>query len=209
VRIQAGWAKGTELAVPQGELTRPTSAKVRAAAINMLAPYMSDGTFLDLCAGSGAMGLEAVSRGASGAAFIELSTKALSCLKGNAAEVTRRARAQQLPIPRLLVIPGELPQAIGRLQRNPLAPFATVFIDPPYKQAVALAKAALAALHDLTMDGATFVVESAAGDGPELAKQESAIWSLLKQRAYGDTMLTIFTKNAGNPDGDADVASSV
>ena len=134
MRIQAGWAKGTELAVPKGELTRPTAAKVRAAAINMLAPYMADGPFLDLCAGSGAMGLEAVSRGATGAAFIELSRAALACLRSNAAEVSRRAQAQAMPQPEFLVIAGELPQVLSRLKRSPLTPFATVFIDPPYEQ---------------------------------------------------------------------------
>lgn len=206
MRIQAGWAKGTELAVPKGELTRPTSAKVRAAAINMLAPYMADGAFLDLCAGSGAMGLEAVSRGASGAVFIELSSKALSCLKANAAEVSRRAQVQKLTVPELQVISGELPQILSRLQRSSLAPFATVFIDPPYKQAVTLATAVLAALPALTTEDAVVAVESAVTAGPELALLASTVWSLLKQRAYGDTMLTIFTKDSPSPAGDQDAS---
>lgn len=206
MRIQAGWAKGTELAVPKGELTRPTAAKVRAAAINMLAPYMADGPFLDLCAGSGAMGLEAVSRGATGAAFIELSRAALACLRSNAAEVSRRAQAQAMPQPQFLVIAGELPQVLSRLKRSPLTPFATVFIDPPYKQAVALAKAALVALPELTQGDAVVVLESAVADGPELALLASTQWSLLKQRSYGDTILSIFVKSSDHPKGNPDDA---
>ncbi|MFV7904247.1 RsmD family RNA methyltransferase, partial [Enterococcus faecium] len=103
MQISSGWAKGMRLMTPRGDGTRPTAAKVRAAALNMLMPVLPGSRFLDLFAGSGGMGLEAVSRGASAAFFVDKAPPALAALRQNVAELTRRAQAQGLTVPHLSV----------------------------------------------------------------------------------------------------------
>ncbi|HAV01519.1 MAG TPA: 16S rRNA (guanine(966)-N(2))-methyltransferase RsmD, partial [Lachnospiraceae bacterium] len=84
MRVIAGEAKRLKLVSPKGFETRPTSDITKETLFNVLAPYIySDTRFLDLFAGSGAIGIEAVSRGAKEAVFVEKSKEALSCIAAN------------------------------------------------------------------------------------------------------------------------------
>ena len=83
--IQGGRLRGTRLAVAAGRVTRPTRSRVREALFNVLADRLADARVLDLYAGSGALGLEALSRGAAHATFVERDPRALACLRANIA----------------------------------------------------------------------------------------------------------------------------
>lgn len=189
--IPSGWAKGLKLKTPKGESTRPTSARVRGAILNMLAPELADALFLDLFAGSGAMGIEAVSRGARGAVFVEQGREALQCLRDNLAELKRRSAAQNLEAPTLTVVGRDVAKALDELQS--LSPFDVMFADPPYKDARGWIDVLLGPLGAMAAPEGVLVVETAATDGTALASPGFG-WSLVKQRAYGDTMVSMLSR---------------
>ncbi|HVZ02636.1 MAG TPA: 16S rRNA (guanine(966)-N(2))-methyltransferase RsmD [Dongiaceae bacterium] len=125
MRIDAGSHRGVKLAAPEGEDTRPTSDRARQAVFNILAhthDAIRAAKVLDVFAGSGALGLEALSRGAERASFIESDRKAGDCIKRNIAACREQARAQ-------LFIADAL-----RPPRAPSgwAPCSLIFLDPPY-----------------------------------------------------------------------------
>src|SRR4051812_34352351 len=127
MRITGGLARGIPLAVPKGDAVRPATDGMRQAVFSSLAGRIPGARFLDLFAGSGGYGLEALSRGASGGVFVEKSAKAVACLRENIAAVSKSL--------------GEAPDRVVLLQSDalavPLGPGAEVpdlvFIDPPYE----------------------------------------------------------------------------
>jgi 16S rRNA (guanine(966)-N(2))-methyltransferase RsmD len=200
MQISSGWARGMRLEVPAGAATRPTGAKVRAATLNILAPSLEDAVFLDLFAGSGAMGLEAMSRGARRAVFVEVAGAPLGCLKRNLAELARRAAAQSLPAPDAAVLAIDALQHGARIAGH--GPFDLIFADPPYRDSAAALRL-LPVLAAAATAAAVLAFETAAGDGPALAAGAGPCWEVLKQKAYGDTMITIFTKTSTTAEGAA------
>jgi len=122
VRIIAGRLRSRTLNAPAGLGTRPTSDRLRETLFNVLAPRIAGAHFLDLYAGSGAVGMEALSRGAAGVTFVERAPAALSVLRGN--------------LQKLGLSEGFRVQAgsvKGFLQRPSAAEFDLVFMDPPYE----------------------------------------------------------------------------
>lgn len=123
MRVIAGKARRLQLKTPEGFETRPTTDKTKETLFNILNPYLADADFLDCFAGSGAIGIEALSRGAKYAAFVENSRIAQECIKANL-ETTRLADHAQvfccttLEAIRMLEIKGKV--------------FDIVFMDPPY-----------------------------------------------------------------------------
>ena len=89
MRISGGLARGIELSVPKGDAVRPATDGMRQAVFSSLGPRVAGARFVDLFAGSGAYGLEAFSRGASGGTFVEQNAKAAACLRKNIAAVCR------------------------------------------------------------------------------------------------------------------------
>ena len=83
MRVIAGTARSLKLVTPEGTDTRPTTDRIKETLFNMLQFDLQDASFLDLFAGSGAIGVEALSRGASYACFVDSSTKAEECIKSN------------------------------------------------------------------------------------------------------------------------------
>jgi 16S rRNA (guanine(966)-N(2))-methyltransferase RsmD len=124
MRIIAGTYRSRALEAPPGLATRPTSDRLRETLFNVLAGRIAGAAFLDLYAGSGAVGLEALSRGAQSAAFVERSPAALKMLRGNLA--------------RLGIGDGFRVHAgsvSAFLRGKQAAPFDVVFLDPPYDAA--------------------------------------------------------------------------
>src|SRR5580700_5954024 len=89
LRISGGAARGIELSVPRGDAVRPATGGMRQAVFSSLGARVEGARFADLFAGSGAYGLEAFSRGASGGTFVEISSRASACLRKNMAAVCR------------------------------------------------------------------------------------------------------------------------
>jgi len=125
VRIIAGSAKGRRLSAPRGEATRPTAARLRQSLFDILAPRTAGTRWLDVCAGSGAIGLEALSRGAAGVVFVERQRAAASAIRRN---LERLAEAGG----RGSVMPCEASAAARSLVRTG-AHFDVVYLDPPYR----------------------------------------------------------------------------
>ena len=169
MRIVAGAWRGRTLIAPPGAVTRPTADRVRQALFDMLlhAPWggracIEGAVVLDVFAGTGAMGLEALSRGAARAAFVERDRAALAALRANVAACRAEDRCTVLAMDMERVSPGE--------------PASLVFLDPPYGKG--LVPLALARLRDTgrLAPGALVVAETgraeAALDVPLLAERE-------------------------------------
>lgn len=123
MRVIAGKAKRTPLKTPQGFETRPTTDKIKETLFNMLNPYLADSDFLDLFSGSGAIGIEALSRGAKYAAFVENNRAALECIKLNLKNTKLESQAEIYPVDAF--------EAIRALELKGKV-FDIVFMDPPY-----------------------------------------------------------------------------
>lgn len=186
-RIIAGSAGGTRLDVP-GQGTRPTSDRVRESLFGALESMDAiDGArVLDLYAGSGALGLEALSRGAQSAVLVERGRAAAAVIRRNAAAVQKALRASSVaeagerePV----VVESAVHAYLGRAA----GPFDLVFTDPPYDLPDADMTADLAALTRLLSPAAVVVVERARrANAPDL---DAAGLTLVRERAYGDTAL--------------------
>jgi 16S rRNA (guanine966-N2)-methyltransferase len=123
MRVIAGAFKGRRLVAPRGPITRPTADQVRIALLDTLMPYLAGARVLDLFAGAGGVGLEALSRGAAQATFVERDARAVAALRENitALGVEARTRVLRLGVAR----------ALERLASEGER-FAIVFLDPPY-----------------------------------------------------------------------------
>lgn len=125
MRVIAGKARRLQLKTPEGFDTRPTSDKHKETLFNILNPYLADADFLDLFAGSGAIGIEALSRGAKYAAFVENDRAALECIKNNLRNTKLEDQAEIFPMSAL--------EAIRALEIKGKV-FDIIFMDPPYNR---------------------------------------------------------------------------
>jgi 16S rRNA (guanine966-N2)-methyltransferase len=152
MRIVGGRHRGRALATPEGRDVRPTSDRLREAVFNILAhgtPSLPDGArVLDLFAGTGALGLEALSRGAAHVTFVEEDTRAVALIRRNLAALGETVRADLVA------------RDARRLGRAP-APADLAFLDPPYRQDLAAPALAALAAGGWLAPGARVVVELA------------------------------------------------
>jgi 16S rRNA (guanine(966)-N(2))-methyltransferase RsmD len=123
-RIIGGSGRGRRLVAPSGAATRPTGARVRQTLFDVLAPRLPECRFLDLCAGSGGVGLEALSRGAARVVLVERARPALTAIRRNLEAAGDRERVR--------VVPGDALEAIEMLMRTGER-FDVIFLDPPYE----------------------------------------------------------------------------
>jgi 16S rRNA (guanine966-N2)-methyltransferase len=175
VRIIAGSRKGHGIVAPRGLDTRPTGDRVREAAFNLIGP-LDGADVLDLFAGSGAMGLEALSRGAARVVFVESDREACRAIKANL-EKLRLSGATVLAQDALRALAAEAAAA----RRYDL-----VLVDPPYEMFSSLQTALSSYLPAVLAPNGLIVVETAARDEPELPLAERT------SRRYGSARLTLF-----------------
>ncbi len=121
MRVIAGTARSLRLKTPEGMDTRPTTDRIKETLFNMLQPYLPDAVFIDLYSGSGGIGIEALSRGARHAYFVENNRSALSCITDNLQFTRFTDRATVLRQDVLSVLPG-----IHEKEAD------VIFMDPPY-----------------------------------------------------------------------------
>ncbi|MDA8052467.1 MAG: 16S rRNA (guanine(966)-N(2))-methyltransferase RsmD [Rhodospirillales bacterium] len=180
MRIIGGALRGRRLIAPAGSATRPTADRVRQALFDILAhaPWSEPGTIegarvLDAFAGSGALGLEALSRGAAEAVFFETDARACRALSANIAGCGMEGRARII--------------AADAARPPPGAPCSLVFLDPPYGEAALPARALAALVAAGWLAPAAFVVVETAADStlPPLA-------TLLAERRHGAARLGFF-----------------
>ncbi len=177
-RIIAGTARGRTLVAPKGLRTRPTSDKVRGAVMNLLGQFFDGGEVLDLYAGTGALALEALSRGCARAVCVEADPAAVEAIRRNAAAC---GFADRVDVRR-----GRVEDTLGRLPREA---FALAFVDPPYAEGPG---GALARLGDLLVRGGRAVAEHDTRAPPP---DRFGALALADRRSYGDTGISIYVRD--------------
>lgn len=183
MRIIGGSAKGISLSAPAGLSTRPTLGRVRESIFNVLANVgLLDTRVLDIFAGTGAMGLEALSRGAAEAVFIDCATARF--IRENA----KKCRIAD----KISVLPMEAGAAISSLRGQT---FDYIFMDPPYRKGYINTVLHAVADAGLCADGCILAVEHIAGEPPDLTALGSA-YSVWKEKRVGETCVTyiLYTK---------------
>lgn len=191
MRIISGYWKGRHLTTAPGLETRPTSDRVKEAIFSILG-NLRGRKVIDLFAGSGALGIEALSRGASQAVFVDASESAVRALTANLSGLN--------PKPATRVLTGDVKNALGRLSAD--GPFDLVFIDPPYKVAHEAALWLSSAPRALFSETCELVFEHARADvvAPSGFHLEST-------RKYGETAVSFFTRAASDDVNDSSPAS--
>jgi 16S rRNA (guanine966-N2)-methyltransferase len=192
VKISSGWSKGLKIQTPEGEDVRPTRERVRQAAINMLQPWLAEARVLDLFAGSGAVGIEMVSRGAAGARFVEKSTGALACLRANVSEAGLRASKQKILLEPWSIEAVDVHKFIAAPTKDL---YELIWADPPYELAdFFLEKAALEIPKMLVNEGVFAFECGVEAHNSVGAWSEKSGLTLIKQREYGVSLMTVWQK---------------
>jgi 16S rRNA (guanine966-N2)-methyltransferase len=171
MRIVAGSLGGRRLTAPRGMRTRPTSDRVREALFSILGP-LEGVRVLDLFAGSGALGIEALSRGAASAVFVDSDARAVAAVRANLEDLGLDAGVHRR-------------DALTYLRSTPEGPFGLVFLDPPYSSASEMAGPLSERLPSVLTDHARIVSESDKRNPLQLTLP------LLDERVYGDTRIAI------------------
>lgn len=182
MRIVGGTYRSRTLSAPKGLTTRPTLDQTREAVFNILQMRVAGARFLDLYAGSGAVALEAVSRGADSAVLCDQSRAACACIRENIARLGCADRT------RLLEMPDQ--RAIALLEKEKTQ-FDLIYLDPPYAMDLT---PVLASLKDagLLAEGGLIIAEHAANaefDAPQG-------WRMARRKVYRDTALSFYEEDA-------------
>ncbi|MCI1953832.1 16S rRNA (guanine(966)-N(2))-methyltransferase RsmD [Ligilactobacillus acidipiscis] len=185
MRVVAGNYKGRRLKAVNGMKTRPTTDKVKESMFNIIGPYFDGGHVLDVFAGSGALGIEAVSRGADHAILIDRSYQAIKTINENVA-LTKEPQ-------RFSVVKGDSFKIINSLAEKQ-EKFSYVFFDPPYREQKIVIMIQTLVKLQLLAKNAVIVCET---DQNAHLPVELADFDLLKQVDYGITELTYYEYNGG------------
>ncbi len=186
MRVTAGADRGRKLRAPRGATTRPTGAKVREAIFNILGPPPPI-PVLDLFAGTGALGIEALSRGAEHAEFVERDARALSALRRNLRELGFASRSR--------VLSGNVLSVLHRMSSHgDERVFGWVFVDPPYASGDAEPVLSQLAGGALLAEGAIVIVEH---DRRHVPPEEVGTLVMTDRRFYGDTGVSFYRKQRG------------
>lgn len=185
MRVISGLAKGRPLKAVPGNTTRPTTDKVKEALFSIIGPYFDGERALDLFAGTGGLGIEALSRGAAHAVFVDTNPRSVEVVRRNldAAKLADRAEVYR----------NDARKAIKALERKG-SPFDLIFLDPPYAVTDCDELLREMAERGLTAGGAVAVVEHASEVGyPE----RFGGYSRVRHATYGETALSVYRYEPG------------
>ena len=182
MRITGGDARGRSITSPEGLAVRPTGAKIRQAFFNILADSIETARFLDVFAGTGLMGLEALSRGCTDVVFVEESRRMTSAIQSSLTELGYEAKVMTGDFRRLL--PAFASQE-----------FDIIFADPPYKTPFGKLVVEAVERHDLLAEGGVLVVEHLRG---YQFPGDLSLLHRVDERTYGHTGLSFFRKTQKN-----------
>jgi 16S rRNA (guanine(966)-N(2))-methyltransferase RsmD len=180
MRVIAGNFKGRRFGTPRGRRTRPTADQVRIALMDSLAPWLPGARFLDLFAGAGGVGIEALSRGAAEAVFVETDAMALRALRANLLTLELRRRGR--------VLRQDAGKAVESLMRAGER-FRLIFLDPPYEGPLAARTLDSLGTGALLEPRGLVVVQHLT----KVSLPESiGVLRRFKTRRFGETTLTFF-----------------
>lgn len=182
MRIVAGSARGRPLAGPKGKGIRPTADRVRETLFNVLGQFLDGETVLDLYAGTGALALEALSRGASRALLVDHDREAVQLCRKNAEATGFSAQVEiwHRPV-------GAAVQQLGKKGQA----FQLIFADPPYAARVVEELLEGIDQNRLLADGGLIVIEH---DKRESAPQVHGPFARVDERRFGDTQITLYRR---------------
>lgn len=180
MRVIAGEVRGHKLDTLKGNSTRPTMDKVKGAIFNMIAPNVCDSCVLDLFAGSGALGIEALSRGAQSAVFVDKSRESIGIIKKNLEHTKLEKRS--------VVMNCDACEAVLRLKGKELK-FDIIFIDPPYNKKIVQKALIFLESNGILKDSGMIIVEHSKDD--ELP-EDIGRFKRIKFRQYGITVISFY-----------------
>ncbi|KJJ84302.1 hypothetical protein OMAG_001765 [Candidatus Omnitrophus magneticus] len=182
MRIIGGEYRGRKIIFPDSELVRPTKDRIRQAVFNMLSDNVQGARVIDLFSGSGAYGLEAVSRGAETADFVDNNKEAIETIHSNIKHLGVQSKTQ--------VIEGDVFKIIEQLSREEKK-YNFLFADPPYKQNMAKKLLNTQILSDILTRSSLLVFEHSA---EEVIFDNSSYYTLIRQKSYNNIKISIFIK---------------
>lgn len=189
MRIISGWARGRKLAAPPGKSRdiRPTSDRAREALFSILGPAVRGSVVLDLFAGTGALGLEALSRGAEKVTLVDFSHTSLKLISRNLSALQDNIREGSVTVIRHDLrkgLPPELAASDTRVQ------FDLIFLDPPYSMGLSLKILEWLSNSSLLQENCTVIAEERSSEKlPEICGR----LLLTDQRTYGDTGFWLYS----------------
>ncbi|OEG00347.1 16S rRNA (guanine(966)-N(2))-methyltransferase RsmD [Vulcanibacillus modesticaldus] len=180
MRVIAGIAKGRALKSVLGKNTRPTTDKVKEALFSMISPYLNGGLVLDLFAGTGGLGIEALSRGMDHAIFVDYDRNSVNVVKANLEMCGFTDRAE--------VYRNDFKRAIKALNKRQLL-FDLIFLDPPYKMEILEKIIRNLVTSDLVSSGGIIVAEH---DAKLRLPDKIESLKVIKQTSYGSIGVTVY-----------------
>jgi 16S rRNA (guanine966-N2)-methyltransferase len=178
MRVTGGTSKGRLLKTVPGMLTRPTTDKIRQSIFNILMNDIADAAVLDIFAGSGSLGIEALSRGAASALFIEKGRQQVKVIKGNLAALGLKADVWE----------NDYKTALRNLQANGRK-FDLIFADPPYEKISPEQVVKTVLQYDLLENNGLIIIEHKAG-----AEVNPGRVVKLKKRKFGQTEVSFYAR---------------
>lgn len=184
MRVIAGSAKRLQLKTLDGIDTRPTTDRIKETLFNMIAPYLYDCEFLDLFSGSGGIGIEALSRGAREAVFVEKNPKAMACIKENLKHTKLAGKA--------VTLTKDVMTAMYQLEGEKT--FDYIFMDPPYHQELERRVLEYLSGSDMVYEDTVIIVE--ASKETEFSYLSELGFSVIKEKEY-KTNKHVFIERTG------------
>ena len=180
MRVITGTAKGRKLKAPKGKETRPTSDRTKESLFNIIGPRVINAKFLDLYAGTGAIGIEALSRGADLSVFVEKNPQAVKNIKSNLELTGLADRAE--------VISQEAEKAVDMLAAWERT-FDIIFVDPPYLKGLVNESLLKINKSRLLASGGVVITESSKLD---VLPVQAGLLKMVRHEKYGDTILSFY-----------------
>lgn len=173
MRVIAGKARRLPLTAPEGKDTRPTTDRIKETLFNIIQDDVPGSIFLDLFSGSGAIGIEALSRGAKKAYLVEFGKEPLKCIRANLAKTRLTEDA--------VVLPVEVTYAISKLEKTGQV-FDIIYADPPYDKEFEPKIVDLIAHSGIVREGTMVIIESALRTQVDYVDEE--VYELIKIKEY-------------------------
>ncbi|GGA40137.1 16S rRNA (guanine(966)-N(2))-methyltransferase RsmD [Paenibacillus physcomitrellae] len=196
MRVISGSARGRALKAVPGMGTRPTTDKVKEAIFSIIGPYFDGGNVLDLFAGTGGLGIEALSRGMDKGVFIDMDYKALETIKANLKQTGLTGQAE--------VYKNDAERALKALAKREMC-FDLVFLDPPYRlKHGAELMLKLEELELVSEDAVVMLEYESSYEYPEVIGG----FHLTRKAVYGETAVSIYRREPGQAEAEAEVQTT-